>query len=552
MAIKIFPGEYVLENKKMLKRVITKFKNIYSKLDYDAYIYIDINIRNLTVDFLLIDSNYGILLGKVKEEENTRQVINEIADELVMFSRSFESLALSEKTLLDEQFSLKINIFKCLFLSDANNTEVKNSNINIVYNDRNFELSSFFSSKVNKLSIGQISVIRTLICPEVKIGVTEKNENTSELIATLDLEQEEFAKRVSYGHYWLSGIPGSGKTVALIARAVHILRENKDWKVLIVTYNKSLTKKLENRINFLKNDLNYHNISLNKLEITNFHKFALKIANMSVPQRPSQGFWDEELAEYAIEKLKKSDGIYDAILIDEYQDFRNSWINACVFALNKSTNNENKNLFIAGDRLQSIYNSSITNWKQDIGIDMRGKSKILKKSYRSASDHIKLSLEFLKTDADLQSEVIKFYDGEEGIENVNISSNSIGFFEGYYKEIDILLDKLINGLGYKYKDILVLADSWKVAEDFQKILSPSIRNYVKIGKDIDEECLNVTTYHSSKGLENKIVILLNINNIDDKKLIYVGMTRASERLYIHSDSYEFGNAYILKELASKI
>ena len=43
MAIKIFPGEYVLENKKMLKRVITKFKNIYSKLDYDAYIYIDIN-----------------------------------------------------------------------------------------------------------------------------------------------------------------------------------------------------------------------------------------------------------------------------------------------------------------------------------------------------------------------------------------------------------------------------------------------------------------------------------------------------------------------------
>lgn len=430
MAIKIFPGEYVLENKKMLKRVITKFKNIYSKLDYDAYIYIDINIRNLTVDFLLIDSNYGILLGKVKEEENTRQVINEIADELVMFSRSFESLALSEKTLLDEQFSLKINIFKCLFLSDANNTEVKNSNINIVYNDRNFELSSFFSSKVNKLSIGQISVIRTLICPEVKIGVTEKNENTSELIATLDLEQEEFAKRVSYGHYWLSGIPGSGKTVALIARAVHILRENKDWKVLIVTYNKSLTKKLENRINFLKNDLNYHNISLNKLEITNFHKFALKIANMSVPQRPSQGFWDEELAEYAIEKLKKSDGIYDAILIDEYQDFRNSWINACVFALNKSTNNENKNLFIAGDRLQSIYNSSITNWKQDIGIDMRGKSKILKKSYRSASDHIKLSLEFLKTDADLQSEVIKFYDGEEGIENVNISSNSIGFLKG--------------------------------------------------------------------------------------------------------------------------
>jgi ATP-dependent exoDNAse (exonuclease V) beta subunit len=49
----------------------------------------------------------------------------------------------------------------------------------------------------------------------------------------------------------------------------------------------------------------------------------------------------------------------------------------------------------------------------------------------------------------------------------------------------------------------------------------------------------ITTFHSSKGLENKVCIMVNTDKIDDKKLLYVGMTRASQRLCIHAADYEF-------------
>jgi len=52
--------------------------------------------------------------------------------------------------------------------------------------------------------------------------------------------------------------------------------------------------------------------------------------------------------------------------------------------------------------------------------------------------------------------------------------------------------------------------------------------------------MNIMTYHSAKGLENKISILLNVDAIHKKKLLYVGTTRASEKLYIHSSSFSKG------------
>ena len=64
-------------------------------------------------------------------------------------------------------------------------------------------------------------------------------------------KQEEFARKVPYGHYMVTGIPGSGKTVILLARAVHLIKENPNWKILILTYNKSLSYKLRLYLNIV-------------------------------------------------------------------------------------------------------------------------------------------------------------------------------------------------------------------------------------------------------------------------------------------------------------
>jgi len=75
-------------------------------------------------------------------------------------------------------------------------------------------------------------------------------------------------------------------------------------------------------------------------------------------------------------------------------------------------------------------------------------------------------------------------------------------------------------------------------------LDDSIKHVAKVSKKVDENKLLITTYHSSKGLENKVCILLNIDKLaDNKRLIYVGLTRASERLYIHSYKPEGGEVF---------
>ncbi len=43
--------------------------------------------------------------------------------------------------------------------------------------------------------------------------------------------KSSFMKRVPYGHYMVTGVPGSGKTVLLLARAIHLVREHPEWKI---------------------------------------------------------------------------------------------------------------------------------------------------------------------------------------------------------------------------------------------------------------------------------------------------------------------------------
>lgn len=56
------------------------------------------------------------------------------------------------------------------------------------------------------------------------------------------------------------------------------------------------------------------------------------------------------------------------------------------------------------------------------------------------------------------------------------------------------------------------------------------RRRIIVGRE-DKSALN-TTIHSFKGLENKVIILTDIENLFDKKLMYVGLSRATTLLYV--------------------
>ena len=366
--------------------------------------------------------------------------------------------------------------------------------------------------------------------------------NYQNLIDALDKEQKDFAERLSFGHFMITGIPGSGKTITLLARAIYLAKNNPDWKILIVTYNKRLSKNLENYIA----DLNLTN---NNIEIKNFHSLAYSFASRNVKNGfKDSKYWDTTLPQSALENALLKKPIYDAILVDEYQDFYDLWLKFLIAILKTHTykGREFKNIFLAGDRLQSIYNPKDINWKQSIGLDMRGRSKLLKKSYRVTQEHINLGLNILKQDKELAKEVEKFYemkDGQENIELVNQKYNSIEYIHKSAFYLPTIIQKLLET--YDESDILVLFPFVKQIQRFASTLEDEL-GIIPITNNNDYgDSIIFSTYHSSKGIEKKVVILVDADKIGSEnskieephKLIYVGTTRASEKLILLGENF---------------
>jgi len=149
------------------------------------------------------------------------------------------------------------------------------------------------------------------------------------------------------------------------------------------------------------------------------------------------------------------------------------------------------------------------------------------------------SLKYLMTDSSLKSEVERFYEGSDAISSETEERESLFFIEGQFEEVVKRIGVLLTE-GYNFADILILVNTWKEARRFYTYLPPYLKEKAKVLKDVEDGVMNITTYHSSKGLENKIAMLLNVDTIHEKKLLYVGTTRASEKLYLHSSSFQKG------------
>ncbi|WP_244874586.1 hypothetical protein [Caldibacillus debilis] len=88
------------------------------------------------------------------------------------------------------------------------------------------------------------------------------------------------------------------------------------------------------------------------------------------------------------------------MLIDEGQDFESEWLKLVSLLLNPG----NQSLLLVEDRAQTFYKRKRT-YLQDIGLDFRGRSKILTINYRNTTQIIKFSLDFYQTKSMLRNKV---------------------------------------------------------------------------------------------------------------------------------------------------
>ena len=556
------------------KYVMNKLKTLYLSQKDIVYLYLEPKIKRLTPDFLLIDPERGVAIIEVKawdidyiDKINFKEVINKQNETLEnpaykarRYFNTTQGLFKFHENLLDRDGNLKFNLHSILILPELSKEDAKRYKIEeyldyypvrVLYKEdiRSISFAKLFNNNYKKIDENIIDNIKVAIFPEIKI-VQTKDEDSSidEQIKALDYEQDRFAKSLPFGHYMITGIPGSGKTIVLLARALYISKLYPDWKILILTYNKALSSVLKHKLDKIKEEFEYHDIEINNIQIMTFHSLAMKYSNLSprdFPFEQQNEFWKDILPKSA---AKNATPYYDMILIDEYQDFYKEWFELVIKLLNKhkDKNKEYINLFLAGDRLQSIYNPSDINWKQDIGLDMRGRSKLLQSSYRVTKEHINLGLSILRRDNKYKKEVEKFYDDGKDLELKNLTKNSIKLIQGDYYDISLYIESLLKDNKYKFEDILLLAPTKKILERVKNTLPLNIQKSVCSALEVDENKMIFTTFHSSKGIEAKVTIAIDIDKIDDRKLLYVASTRASHKLILHS--FDFDKSEISKDV----
>lgn len=582
MAIKVIKN-YAVDLTAGEKKLLDRIKEIYKNINYEAYLYIQPKIGGLVPDFILIDAKKGVSILEVKDWEiayvrdiDKRKVklIDREDDNPVFKTKKYLTILEALVAMLDDEVEfLDDYLYANTVLTNIKYEEtIKTGMIHSLKNDSvrcitselvsKLEINTIFSNEDINLTSNDMVVIRTLLFPEIKIQkppAVKANSNVKPSIFSLTEEQESFIRRSPYGPYVVSGLPGSGKSIMAISRAVHLIKENPDWKVAIVTFNKSLCTKLECELNRITKEISsnafYRDVPVENITVTTFHKLAKSIVNTSVVENTDREWWDVTLPNTALEIAKP---VFNSIIIDEYQDFMDSWIKLMIKLCKpyKYLNNDKKevtgvNLFMAGDRLQSINNPKPHRWASDFGINLQGRGKILKVPYRTTKPIITLGLEILHNNSTLSKEVDKYYDKSNGELANDSKGEDIEFIEGSIDTVANTITKLIDD-GYKYNDILVICRSQNECEEITKLLPDNIRtNTVFASKANDEqmrESLITSTYHSSKGLESKVVIIVGTdqfsNQLDknkeilERKVLYVGITRASEKLIIHAKNFQ--------------
>ena len=267
---------------------------------------------------------------------------------------------------------------------------------------------------------------------------------------------------------------------------------------------------------------------------------------------------DINTAMYESTKLLQSAGSqprYAHIIVDEGQDFSDN----AYRLLRALAGEEHANdIFIVGDSLQRIYKNHPTLSK--CGINVRGRSSILKINYRTTEEIRKyafallngISFDDLDEDTDLGDMCQSLTHGSVPmIKNFKDASAELQYIAG---EIKRLKDN-----GVALNDICVVARTKPLIDDYVKQLkNEGINTFViKRNKNDDRGLMGVrvATMHRVKGLEFKYVFVVAansrivplpaaINHTDaiseaesitsEKCLLYVALTRAQKGAYVTS------------------
>lgn len=406
------------------------------------------------------------------------------------------------------------------------------------------------------LSYAEEKFLRYMIFPEIRVNEFTQDELFTikqQEIKALDLSQESIAKNIGDGHRILKGVAGSGKTLVLACRAKYLKTIYPDYKILVVCYNNSLCNHLRQMFG---DDFN------EKIEVLNFHSLVKSVTKtkLFMLNNEKQAEYNSRVGNILIDYLEQNEidqaDQYDAILIDEGQDFAQEWI----VGLSKLVKAETNNILFCYDPAQNIFNRKKPSWRS-VGLQVQGKKPVeLLKCYRNTKEILDIAKEFLNPQL-LDS--LQNNDEYDRVLDPDTGECKTGEYPSIYHENDVrnladLIARKIRQLlnsNIAARDIAILQAKSTEYDLLVTSLKEKLTIYCPdveldfIFSSADKKALNLQTnsikimnVESSKGLEFTHVFFIGLDymprlgenrDVDsERKLAYVGMTRAKNKLFI--------------------
>lgn len=361
-------------------------------------------------------------------------------------------------------------------------------------------------------------------------------------------EQELLTKSEKGKRRKIKGSAGSGKTLVLAKRAVNAhIRTNK--RVLILTFNISLVNYIHDQISKIRESFAWENFY-----ITNYHRFFKESAvEYGLEIKDFSDYDNRNFFEPKRNDIKK----YDAIFIDEIQDYKQEWLDLIVTYYS----NDNTEIVVFGDEKQNIYERELDENREIKTTGITGSwNRSLKKSFRFKHAIGKLAIDFQKEflsnkygldemlinqqDFDFEPSIIEYYELNDFkevkhtifkfIDEHNLHSNDVAILGdqiGILRELDF-------EIRYKYQEDTIT--TFETQEEYKELEEKGlltednidkIRRAKKIGFWLNAGVIKLSTVHSFKGWEIHTLFLL----IDEKstlELLYTGITRARQNIVI--------------------
>jgi hypothetical protein len=361
----------------------------------------------------------------------------------------------------------------------------------------------------------------------------------------------------------IKGVAGSGKTLVLAKRAVnaHI---RTGGKVLILTYNLTLCNYIRDRISDVREKFHWDNFY-----ITNYHQLVTQEANnfgiiLTIEEnedielkRKYDSYYNIELFDNVKPPIQK----YDAIFIDEIQDYEQEWLDI----ITKYFMHEDTEFVVFGDEKQNVYGRKMDHTKEPIVRKIPGAwNKSLKKSHRFTTNIADLANAFQKEvykhkynyddietqpSLDFEKRILEYhnYDNHSYKDVVASITNLIHQYSIHPSDITILatdvepLREIGDIISKKYKEGLTTTFESKDEYDRykeDKVRIDKVRRGRKVHFWMKSGTMKLSTIHSFKGWEgNSVFFILKGNerpSESEAELIYTAITRARKNLFIMS------------------